>query len=462
VPVPEAPDASSIQITNVTDQSATITWAAAKGADSYRLYLSTDPDFLTLQDSFPKILLPAKPYAATGLFSNRTYYAKVQSVNTSNGKSPVAQVQFKTGTGDEDIYLNFGGGGLYPPVIFNIKANNPHSTQLNYALSNSFLSVPTGDQLIILNPNFSRYGSQVLIADNIQSLDRHSFQVNWSSAVAATSVPLVVNNTLYLGAGTKEVALNAANGQIRWFIPTGGTVKSTAVASGGRLFFTATDGFLYGVDAASGTLNWKKQIGSANLVSSPSVVNGLVVVGSDDGKVYALDINGNLQWTYQTGDAVLGSPLVANNLVYIGSTDGSLYCLDLLGNRRWANSISNRLASTPVWHAGTQSVLIADPDNNILFSFNANSGNQKWKLALQDENIDPYWVPQNHCAPIVAGSNDIYITPQKGTVLYRIKPDGTISYRYTGWLTGLASLLGSPVIYDSNNTGYYVRTFASF
>ena len=60
--------------------------------------------------------------------------------------------------------------------------------------------------------------------------------------------------------------------------------------------------------------------------SSPAVANGMVYVGSDETKVYALTASaGTLLWSYTTGGGVYTSPSVANGLVYVGSDDGNVY-----------------------------------------------------------------------------------------------------------------------------------------
>ena len=54
--------------------------------------------------------------------------------------------------------------------------------------------------------------------------------------------------------------------------------------------------------------------------SSPSVVGGVVYVGSYDHNVYALNATSGVQlWNYTTGNWVWSSPAVVNDVVYIGS-----------------------------------------------------------------------------------------------------------------------------------------------
>ncbi len=54
-------------------------------------------------------------------------------------------------------------------------------------------------------------------------------------------------------------------------------------------------------------------------------------LGRDDNNVYALNATtGTLLWNFATGNFV-GSPSVANGVVYVGSGDGKVYAFDQTG-----------------------------------------------------------------------------------------------------------------------------------
>ena len=62
--------------------------------------------------------------------------------------------------------------------------------------------------------------------------------------------------------------------------------------------------------------------------SSPAVADGVVYVGSGDGRLYALDARtGEEKWSFKTDGGVASSPAVAGGVVYFGSTDGYLYAV---------------------------------------------------------------------------------------------------------------------------------------
>jgi eukaryotic-like serine/threonine-protein kinase len=62
------------------------------------------------------------------------------------------------------------------------------------------------------------------------------------------------------------------------------------------------------------------------------VANGVVYIGSTNGKVYALNAaTGAKLWIFTTGASVYSSPAVVNGMVYVGSNDGNLYAFGLPG-----------------------------------------------------------------------------------------------------------------------------------
>jgi outer membrane protein assembly factor BamB len=51
-----------------------------------------------------------------------------------------------------------------------------------------------------------------------------------------------------------------------------------------------------------------------------------VIVGSEDGRLYVLALDsGKSLWSFDIGEAIAGSPAVANGLVVVGADDGVVY-----------------------------------------------------------------------------------------------------------------------------------------
>jgi outer membrane protein assembly factor BamB len=116
-------------------------------------------------------------------------------------------------------------------------------------------------------------------------------------------------------------------------------VFSSPAVANGVVYVGSEDGKLYAFNAA-GTTNcsgapktcsplWSASAGTS-VDSSPAVANGVVYVGSIDGNMYAFDVGtGGPLWSATTGDVVASSPAVADGVVYVGSSDGKLYAFGL-------------------------------------------------------------------------------------------------------------------------------------
>jgi outer membrane protein assembly factor BamB len=97
-------------------------------------------------------------------------------------------------------------------------------------------------------------------------------------------------------------------------------------------------------------LLWKFKTGGP-VFSSPAIVGNQVFVGSNDDRIYALDIeSGSPSWTFETEDDVESSPLVLEGSVYAGSADSHLYCLDMeSGQMKWKYKTGDRVLCGPNW-----------------------------------------------------------------------------------------------------------------
>jgi outer membrane protein assembly factor BamB len=78
-------------------------------------------------------------------------------------------------------------------------------------------------------------------------------------------------------------------------------------------------------NVASTTLDWTATT-AGEVTSSPAEADGIMYVGSQDDKIYALNATtGATLWTGTTGAPVDSSPAVANGIVYVGSEDDKVY-----------------------------------------------------------------------------------------------------------------------------------------
>ncbi|MFO7958941.1 MAG: SUMF1/EgtB/PvdO family nonheme iron enzyme [Candidatus Brocadiia bacterium] len=144
--------------------------------------------------------------------------------------------------------------------------------------------------------------------------------------------------------------------------------------------------------------------------SSPVVADGTVYVGSDDGRIYALDAaTGRERWHFQTDGPVAGSAAVADGVVYIGSDDSHLYALDAeTGELKWRFSrhydpvrCGPAVAYGVVWAGfGTYS-------GGGLSGLDVETGEEVWRYRFRGMNRGPVGVATDGKA-IYAPAADIH------------------------------------------------------
>lgn len=96
------------------------------------------------------------------------------------------------------------------------------------------------------------------------------------------------------------------------------------------------------------SLRWTFKTGGP-VKSTAAVVGGVVYVGSEDAKVYALKLSdGSKVWEFAADGPVLSSPLVQGDRLYIGSAGTNLFALDArTGKELWRYGIEGEFKSSP-------------------------------------------------------------------------------------------------------------------
>ena len=182
--------------------------------------------------------------------------------------------------------------------------------------------------------------------------------------------PALTAGTVLIGSDDGNLyALESQSGNLKWKYTSQGIIRSQPAIANGLVYFTSDDGSLYAVNVRDGKLAWSTDIGNfldratrENLGNSPSpsgydylqsspvVSDGIVYVGSLDGKLYALSADtGQVKWTFATAGKIRATPAVDQGTVFIGSWDNLFYAVDAgSGKIRWASPVGGQVQSTAV------------------------------------------------------------------------------------------------------------------
>jgi len=199
-------------------------------------------------------------------------------------------------------------------------------------------------------------------------------------------------------------------------------VAYSAPVVSGSVFYTGTySGEVYAIDTTSRAKLWE-QVTDGNIVSSPAVAEGVVVVTSND-KLYKFDAgNGAALWSkpFDASGKIWGSPVIENGVVYFGSLGHKLYALDLETKEEiWVRSFDGAIASTPLI---VEDTLYIGTFGSRFYALDITSGEPRWEEPFEGDNW--FWTR----ATLVEGT--IYVGSLGGRVYALDSAPGQKKWEY--------------------------------
>jgi outer membrane protein assembly factor BamB len=142
-------------------------------------------------------------------------------------------------------------------------------------------------------------------------------------------------DTAYLAFSTQIVAVNLTNGTERWRFPAEANAKITFYADpvlteSGQLLAGSYDSILYSINPANG-LGTPFFSGAENrYIGSPLVTADMIYAPSADHKLYAIGMDGQLIWYFETSEPLWAQPAIdpSCDCIYLPSMDHRVYALD--------------------------------------------------------------------------------------------------------------------------------------
>jgi outer membrane protein assembly factor BamB len=210
---------------------------------------------------------------------------------------------------------------------------------------------------------------------------------------------------------------------------------------------------------------WKYDLQNGVFSSICSIKN-IHVFGCLDGKIYALNDEGDLRWQFATGGEVWCSPSSDEHRIFIGSDDCRLYALDLDGKIVWKTKLDGKIRSSspclssdaddprfPSLYIGTQS--------GNLYRINKDNGAILWSSCLNSPLLSSPSLIQSY---VLIGSSDGYLRCVKsadGSLIWKFKTAGKIwsSPLLTKCLKVFVGSLDSHIYYLDILTGQLLWKF---
>ena len=240
-------------------------------------------------------------------------------------------------------------------------------------------------------------------------------EANFASLVRLKSSPTVVGGLVYVGSLDKNLyCFDADNGDVVWTFKTLGYITSSPAIANGAVYVTSQEpdaGALYKIDAASGVLIWKITVpyfitlgGGTDLHGSPVVADGMVIISSNMGAYYAINIDtGETIWTFSDDAArelIVCSPAYANGQVFL-IDKYSIVCVNAQnGQPIWFTFLNEELYVSPTYADGKLYVVT---DQRSIYVLDATTGD---KLSRFETSSNSWSAASLYDGKLYVGNNN--------------------------------------------------------
>jgi outer membrane protein assembly factor BamB len=250
-------------------------------------------------------------------------------------------------------------------------------------------------------------------------------RVLWSASIgeagAFAFAPALAGTSLYTASrGGSVMRLNAASGKVEWRVDLDVLLSAgVGIGAGARTLAVASDrGDVFALDADTGKPRWRARV-SSEVLASPRVGGGLVVVRSADSRVFAFgEDDGKRRWVYQRASTSLmvrapAGVALDEGSAYVGFPGGKLVALALAnGGARWEATVALPKGTTELERVTD---VVGDPITlgrevcaaafqGRVACFDARNGNQLWARELST------------VTGVVADARYVFVADDRGAV----------------------------------------------
>lgn len=259
---------------------------------------------------------------------------------------------------------------------------------------------------------------------SVAALDAHDATEEWKYELqnGVFSSICSVEDIHIFGCLDGKIYALSNEGELRWAFTTGGEVWSSPSSDGQRIFVGSDDCMLYALDL-DGKLVWKTKLCGKIRSSTPCLSRDTstgfssLYIGTQSGNLYRIDKDsGAILWSLDLKSPLLSSPSSIQGYVLIGSSDGYLHCVRSGdGNLIWKFKTTGKVWSSPLLTKGLRAI-VASLDSHIYY-LDIPTGQLLWKFPTMDM-IDS--------SPCLAGG--VLLVGSRDGYLYSFDQGNKISY----------------------------------
>ena len=259
-----------------------------------------------------------------------------------------------------------------------------------------------------------------------------------AAGLTATAWPAMTADakTAYLAGGPYVYAVNLQTGAQVWRFPASASSANPFYATpvlspDGQLIVGGFDKKLYSLNPQTGASNWQFTNAHDRYFGGVLVANNMIYAPNADYNLYALDMKGQLQWTFEADQSIWGAPASDGTNIYFGTLGRKVYAVDAkTGKQVWMQVLDGAVLGSPLF--GSANDLFVGTYGGTLYALNTADGKTLWSKPASS------WI---WAGPVSDGTN-LYVGDANGKLIASLASGGSKLWEKN--LNG--AIVGSPCI----------------
>lgn len=179
-------------------------------------------------------------------------------------------------------------------------------------------------------------------------------RILWTSewSYSDLSHPSLLQDQLFFGTkNARIVCLDWKTGQEIWNNHLFSHVSSAPLVIGNLVIFGSSDGVIYALNRYSGKIQWTFNAGSA-VVADLAEFNQKIFAGTIGGRCLSLTLQGRLIWEFYLQGTITEAPAIHQDYIAVSTYEGALHCFNQDGSLRWHKINHPFIKSSPIIQNG--------------------------------------------------------------------------------------------------------------
>ena len=187
-------------------------------------------------------------------------------------------------------------------------------------------------------------------------------------------------NNVYIAGGPYVYAVNLATGAQVWRFPEKASANPfeamPVLTSDGQLIVGGYDKKLYSLNPKTGQSTWQFTNARDRWIGGVLAVNNMIYAPNADYNLYALNLRGELQWTFEADQSIWGAPVSDGTNIYFGTLGRKVYAVNAqTGKQVWVQKVDGAVLGSPV--LGTDKTLYVGSYGGTVYALNMATGSTR-------------------------------------------------------------------------------------